>query len=200
MPSAITIMSGRPLHLIVGLGNPGSAYARSRHNIGFLVIDRLAGRFGLKLQAERFAAEIAMGAIADRAVMAVKPLSYMNRCGPAVAQIIRTYGIQCEDMIVVHDDIDLAYERLKIKEKGGDGGHNGVRSLIDAVGTDRLVRVRMGVGRPPADCGVVEFVLGEFGADQRATLDPFLETAVDAVSVILSEGTREAMSRFNRKA
>jgi PTH1 family peptidyl-tRNA hydrolase len=101
-------------------------------------------------------------------MLAAKPMAYMNRSGGPVSDIVQTYGIQCEDMVVIHDDIDLAYERLKIKEKGGDGGHNGLRSLIDALGTDDFVRVRMGVGRPEADIGVVEHVLGDFDAlDQR---------------------------------
>jgi PTH1 family peptidyl-tRNA hydrolase len=102
-------------------------------------------------------------------------------------------------MVVIHDDIDLAYERLKIKEKGGDGGHNGLRSLIDALGTDAFVRVRMGVGRPETDIGVVDYVLGEFDAKQRTTLEPFLSRGIAAAAVILSEGPKEAMNQFNRK-
>jgi PTH1 family peptidyl-tRNA hydrolase len=102
-------------------------------------------------------------------------------------------------MVVIHDDIDLAYERLKIKEKGGDGGHNGLRSLMDALGTDTFVRVRMGVGRPEADIGVVDYVLEAFSAEQRSILGRFLSQAVEAVEVILCEGAKEAMNRFNRK-
>jgi PTH1 family peptidyl-tRNA hydrolase len=116
-----------------------------------------------------------------------------------LSEIIRIYGIQCEDMVVIHDDIDLAYERLKIKEKGGDGGHNGLRSLIDALGTDQFVRVRMGVGRPEAGIGVVDYVLGDFDANQRTALEQFLSRAIEAVEVILCEGAKEAMNRFNRK-
>jgi PTH1 family peptidyl-tRNA hydrolase len=126
-------------------------------------------------------------------------MAYMNRSGGPVRDIVHHFGIQCEDVVVIHDDIDLAYERLKIKEKGGDGGHNGVRSLIDALGTDNFVRVRMGVGRPEADIGVVEYVLGDFDADQRPTLESFLSRAMEAVEVILCEGAKEAMNRFNKK-
>jgi PTH1 family peptidyl-tRNA hydrolase len=132
-------------------------------------------------------------------VLAAKPLAYMNRSGGPVGDIVGAHGIQCEDMVVIHDDIDLAYERLKIKEKGGDGGHNGLRSLIDALGTDDFVRVRMGVGRPEADIGVVDYVLGRFDANQRMTLEPFLSRAIEAVAAILCEGAKEAMNRFNRK-
>lgn len=200
MRLAVSVMFDKRRRLIVGLGNPGPAYANARHNIGFMAVDRLVATYGLTQRDEPVAAAIAAGAIGGIAVITAKPMAYMNRSGLPVREIIAAHGIQCEDTVVIHDDIDLAYERLKIKEKGGDGGHNGLRSLIDAVGTDRLVRVRMGVGRPAADCGVVEYVLGEFDAQQRLTLEPFLQRAVEAVAAILCEGAREAMIRFNRKS
>ena len=186
-------------HLIVGLGNPGPAYASTRHNIGFMVIDRLVREYGLTACSNRIYAQTAQGDIAGVPVLAAKPLAFMNRSGDPVGDIVRIYGIQCEDMVVIHDDIDLAYERLKIKEKGGDGGHNGLRSLIDALGTDDFTRVRMGVGRPEADIGVVDYVLGEFDANQRTILGPFLSRAIQAVAAILCEGAKDAMNQFNRK-
>jgi peptidyl-tRNA hydrolase, PTH1 family len=187
-------------HLIVGLGNPGPGYASTRHNIGFMAVDRLVREYRLTHYRSRINADIANGDISGVPVLVAKPLAYMNRAGGPVEDIIRTFGIQCEDMVVIHDDIDLVYERLKIKKKGGDGGHNGLRSLIDALGADDFVRVRMGVGRPETDIGVVDYVLGEFDANQRTTLEPFLSRAVEATLVILCEGAREAMSRFNRKS
>ena len=174
-------------------------YAATRHNIGFMVVDQLLRKFALTTCSHRSDAQIAEGVVAGVAVMTVKPLAFMNRSGAPVGDIVRTHGIQCEDMVVIHDDIDLAYERLKIKEKGGDGGHNGLRSLMDALGTDAFVRVRMGVGRPEADIGVVEYVLGAFTVDQCVTLERFLSQAVEAAAVILCEGAKEAMNRFNRK-
>ncbi|BBO71720.1 peptidyl-tRNA hydrolase [Desulfosarcina alkanivorans] len=186
-------------HLIVGLGNPGPAYAFTRHNIGFMVVDRLVRKCELASCGQRDDAVLHSGRIADIPVVAARPMTYMNRSGGPVGDIVRTHGIQFEDMVVIHDDIDLAYERLKIKEKGGDGGHNGLRSLIDALGTDDFVRVRMGVGRPEADIGVVDYVLGEFDASQRSTLEPFLSRAIEAARAILCEGAKEAMNRFNRK-
>ncbi|BBO92542.1 peptidyl-tRNA hydrolase [Desulfosarcina ovata subsp. ovata] len=164
-----------------------------------MVIDRLKDKYGLIARTSRIQAELAEGAIAGRMVMVAKPQAYMNRSGDPVGDIIRMYGLQCEDVVVIHDDIDLAYERLKIKEKGGDGGHNGLRSLADALGTAAFVRVRMGVGRPDAGIGVVDYVLGEFDADQRLTLERFLSQAVEAAEVILCQGAKEAMNRFNRK-
>jgi len=186
-------------HLIVGLGNPGTTYATTRHNIGFRVVDRLVQTYGLTTHRSRIEAELAAGNISGMSVLTAKPLAYMNRSGNPVAEIVRNYGIPCEDMVIIHDDIDLAYERLKIKEKGGDGGHNGLGSLIDALGTESFVRVRMGVGRPDAGIGVVEYVLGDFNARQRLTLEAFLSRAVEAVEVILCEGAKAAMNRFNRK-
>jgi PTH1 family peptidyl-tRNA hydrolase len=187
------------MHLIVGLGNPGLAYAATRHNIGFMVVDRLVRKHGLKSSHSWTNAEIAEGEIDGLTVLTVKPLAFMNRSGGPVGDIVRKQGIPCEDMVVIHDDIDLAYERLKIKEKGGDGGHNGLRSLTDALGTDAFIRVRMGVGRPDAGIGVVEYVLGVFDADQQPALEPFLSRAVEAVESILCVGAKEAMNRFNRK-
>ena len=185
--------------LIVGLGNPGPGYAATRHNIGFMAVDRLVRKYGLIACRSRINADIAEGDIAGVRVLAAKPMAYMNRSGDPVSNIVQTHGIQCEDMVVIHDDIDLAYERLKIKEKGGDGGHNGLRSLIDALGTDEFVRVRMGVGRPEGDIGVVDYVLDEFDANQRTMLEPFLSQAIEAAEAILCEGAKDAMNRFNRK-
>lgn len=192
-------MSPARKHLIVGLGNPGPAYAATRHNIGFMVVDRLVRKHELSVHRSLINAEIAEGEIADLPVMTAKPLTYMNRSGGPVGDIIRIQGIACEDVVVIHDDIDLAYERLKIKEKGGDGGHNGLRSLLDALGTDAFIRVRMGVGRPDAGIGVVDYVLGNLDADQRMNLAPFLSRAIEAVEAILCVGAKEAMNRFNRK-
>ena len=197
--TAVDMIPEKPTHLIVGLGNPGPTYAKTRHNIGFMAVDRLIRHYRLTAHSTRMQAEMACGEIFGNPVWVAKPMAYMNRSGGPVSEIARSYGVRCEDMVVIHDDIDLAYERLKIKEKGGDGGHNGLRSLIDALGTDQFVRVRMGVGRPEADIGVVEYVLGNFDADQRLTLNEFLSRAIGAVETILCEGAREAMNRFNKK-
>ena len=186
-------------HLIIGLGNPGPVYANTRHNIGFMAVDQLVRHYRLNDLGSRLNAQLFSGEIAGIQVLAAKPMAYMNRSGEPVTNIIRTYELYREDMVVIHDDIDLAYERLKIKEKGGDGGHNGLRSLTDALGTDDFVRVRMGVGRPEADIGVVDYVLGEFDDNQYLTLERFLSQAIEAAEVILCKGAKEAMNRFNRK-
>jgi PTH1 family peptidyl-tRNA hydrolase len=185
--------------LIVGLGNPGSRYALTRHNIGFQVVDRIVEKYRLVAVKSPIQADITEGKIAGASVLAARPLAYMNRSGGPVRDLLQNRGIPRGDMVVIHDDIDLAYERLKIKEKGGDGGHNGLRSLMDALGTDQFARVRLGVGRPETDIGVVEYVLGDFDADQRARLNAFLSQAIAAVETILCEGAKEAMNRFNKK-
>ena len=197
--AAIQAMSEKKQHLIVGLGNPGPAYASTRHNIGFMVIDRLVQAHALHRLHQPFNALLTEGTVAGVPVLTVRPLAYMNRSGGPVNEISQAYALRCEDMVVIHDDIDLAYGRLKIKQKGGDGGHNGLRSLIDALGTAAFTRVRMGVGRPCPGIGVVDYVLGEFDAEQRQTLERFLSQAAAAVEVILCEGAKEAMNRFNRK-
>ena len=196
---AIAAMADIRQFLIIGLGNPGPTYAMTRHNIGFMTVDRIIQKYALVALSNSIDARISQGKISGVSVLAAKPMAYMNRSGGPVADILRTFRIQCEDMVVIHDDIDLAYERLKIKEKGGDGGHNGLRSLIDALGTDDFVRVRMGVGRPEAHIGVVDYVLGEFDAHQHLTLERFLSQALEAAEVILCEGAKVAMNRFNRK-
>jgi PTH1 family peptidyl-tRNA hydrolase len=193
------MMPEKRKHLIIGLGNPGPVYANTRHNIGFMAVDRLVRHYGLTDLGSRLNAQLFSGEIAGIQVLAAKPMAYMNRSGEPVTNIIRTYGLYREDMVVIHDDIDLAYERLKIKEKGGDGGHNGLRSLTDALGTDAFVRVRRGVGRPEADIGVVDYVLGEFDDNQYLTIERFLSQAIEAAEVILCNGAKEAMNRFNRK-
>lgn len=172
----------------------------TRHNIGFMVVDRLIEKCGLINENSEINARIARGEIEGHPVLVAKPLSFMNRSGGPVGDILKTYGISIEDMVVIHDDIDLDYTRIKIKEKGGDGGHNGLKSLTDALGTNVFNRVRMGVGRPAADSGVVDYVLGNFDAMQKDALEHFLSRAVEAAVAVLCVGAKEAMNRFNRKA
>ena len=172
----------------------------TRHNIGFMVVDRLIEKWGLINEDSEINAQIARGALEGHPVLVAKPLSYMNRSGGPVGKIVQSYGISTEDMVVIHDDIDLDYARIKIKEKGGDGGHNGLKSLVDALGTNGFIRVRMGVGRPAVDSGVVDHVLSDFDSTQKEALEHFLSRAVEAVIAILRLGTKEAMNRFNRKS
>lgn len=185
------------VHLVAGLGNPGADYTGTRHNAGFLVVDALAAGFSVALNKNKFNVVFGRGAIRSRDVILAKPQAYMNRSGPPVRQLADYFRISYRDILIVHDDIDLVFGRLKIKEKGGDGGHNGVRSLIDALGDDAFTRLRMGVGRSEKDQAVTDHVLGRFSPDEKHMLQRIIERARDAVVTILCEGAKEGMNRFN---
>jgi PTH1 family peptidyl-tRNA hydrolase len=185
--------------LIVGLGNPGIQYEHTRHNAGFMVLDKLARDFGIAIEKNKFDVRYARSTIEDHAVMLAKPMAFMNRSGPPVQKLAAYFKIPSEDMVVVHDDIDLAFGRLKIKEKGGHGGHKGLKSIIHAVGAGEFVRLRIGVGRSGSGSSVTDHVLGAFSAEEAKLLGPIVKQARDAVVLILTEGTKAGMNRFNRK-
>ena len=184
--------------LIAGLGNPGRAYENTRHNAGFLAVDRLAAANDIPIQKQKFNVLFNVGRIGGHRVLLAKPQNYMNRSGPPLYALANFYKIPLQAMIVVHDDIDLAFERLKIKEKGGDGGHKGIRSIINAFGADQFVRVRMGVGRPEGEIDVVGHVLDAFTPLEKQALDKLLERTCEAVVTVLTKGILEGMNRFNR--
>ena len=192
-------MPQKRVRLVVGLGNPGNTYKRTRHNVGFMVLDQIAEDFSIALVKHKFDTVFGRGSIDGVEVVLAKPMAFMNRSGPQVQQIAGYYRILSEDMLVVHDDIDLAFGRIKIKEKGGDGGHKGVRSIIDAFGGGNFVRLRIGVGRPEAGISAADHVLGRFKSDENKVLDQIITAARDAVVTILCKGAKEGMDRFNDK-
>jgi PTH1 family peptidyl-tRNA hydrolase len=183
--------------LVVGLGNPGNRYRNTRHNVGFMTIESLAATWGILLAEEKFQARFGRGKIAGIAAILAEPLGYMNRSGPPVRQLADYFRITSDSLLVVHDDIDLAFGRLKLKEKGGHGGHNGVRSLMEAFGGGNFVRLRIGIGRSATDGSVTDHVLGRYRKEERKLLDPILDSAREAVAVVLTEGLAVAMNRFN---
>lgn len=187
------------VRLVVGLGNPGNTYQRTRHNVGFMVLDQIAEAFSIALVKQKFDTVFGRGSIDGVEVVLAKPMAFMNRSGPQVQKIARYYRILSEDMLVVHDDIDLAFGRIKIKEKGGDGGHKGVRSIIDAFGGGDFVRLRIGVGRPEAGISAADYVLGKFSLKEKKVLHRIITEARDAVVTILCKGAKEGMDRFNDK-
>ena len=187
------------MRLIVGLGNPGAQYENTRHNVGFMVVDKLVGEFGVSVAKNKFEVRYGRGAIEGQAVMLAKPMAFMNRSGWPVQKLATYFKINSKDLIVIHDDIDLAFGRLKIKEKGGHGGHKGLKSIIQAVGDDAFVRVRIGVGRSETGSSVSNHVLGPFYDDESTFLDAILTRARDAVVTILTEGPKAGMNRFNEK-
>jgi PTH1 family peptidyl-tRNA hydrolase len=192
-------MPSQRLSLVVGLGNPGAAYANTRHNAGFMVADELSGKFDIGFDKRKFDMVFGRGHIEREPVVLAKPMAFMNRSGPPVRMLADFFKIPSEAVLVIHDDIDLAFGRLKIKEKGGHAGHNGIRSLIDAFGRDDFVRLRIGVGRSGFDISVSDHVLSKFSGEENVSLDQIITTARDAVVTILCKGTKAGMNQFNQK-
>ncbi len=194
-------MSQKRLYLVAGLGNPGNTYAMTRHNAGFMVVDKIADSFSIPFEKRKFDVLFGRGFIEGIEVILVKPLTFMNRSGPPVQKIAKYFRIPCKDILVIHDDIDLDFGRLQIKEQGGHGGHNGIRSLIEVFGGGDFVRFRIGVGRgigcSRAGGNAVDHVLGRFNANEMAILGRIITRAQDAIVTTLCRGTREAMNDFN---
>jgi peptidyl-tRNA hydrolase, PTH1 family len=184
--------------MIVGLGNPGPRYSKTRHNIGFEVIDAISREFVISLKMDPANARIGEGRIQGRQVVLVQPMAYMNLSGNPVCQLAQSFGLSCEDMLIVHDDMDLAFGRIKIKEKGGSGGHNGIQSLIDAFGGGDFVRLRMGIGRPEAGMNAADYVLSSFTSEESKRVDSIISRARDAAVTVLCNGAKEGMNLFNR--
>ena len=190
-------MPEQRVYLVAGLGNPGPSYAHTRHNAGFMVIDALGARFQIPVQRTKFNVIYGRGTIKGVDVLLAKPQAFMNRSGPPLRQLADYFRIQREAMVIIHDDIDLAFNRLKIKEKGGDGGHKGIKSLIQAFGGDQFARLRVGVGRSHTRGDVVDHVLGQFSHDEQSALEETLQKATEAIATILSRGTKDGMNRYN---
>ena len=182
----------------MGLGNPGSKYSATRHNIGFRVIDHLAEMHGMSVTRSRFDALYDKGRVEGRELILVKPQSFMNLSGNPVRALADYFNIEPSEILVIYDDIDLEFGRMKIVSKGGHGGHNGVRSLINVLKDKGFARLRMGVGRPDPRIDVSDWVLGKFSSSDVADLDPFLQRAGDAASTILIKGLTIGMNEFNR--
>jgi PTH1 family peptidyl-tRNA hydrolase len=191
--------AGPRLRLIAGLGNPGTKYAATRHNMGFKVVDRLAAEFGIDIAREKFNAEFGRGRVKGVDVVLAKPMAYMNLSGPPVRSLAEFFRISVQEVLVIHDDIDLEYGRIKIKEKGGHGGHNGIRSLITAFSANDFTRLRVGIGRSDAETPVADYVLDQFTRAEAAELPDIIDRARDAVVTILCKGTKIGMNQFNIK-
>ncbi len=184
--------------LVVGLGNPGENYARTRHNLGFLVADLLAARLGAKFKAhKRSGAEISTGRLAGRSVVLAKPRCYMNESGRQVGPLAKFYSVPPADIIIVHDELDLEFGRIRLKLGGGEGGHNGVRSVAAALGTKDFQRVRIGIGRPPGRKDPAAFVLEPFSASERAEVPTICEQAADATELLIELGLEPAQNRVH---
>lgn len=184
------------MHLLVGLGNPGARYAKTRHNVGFLVVERLASRAGTSVERKLYGALVGEGALAGRKVMFAMPQQYMNVSGQAVASIAGFYKIPPADVVVVHDDMDLPFGRLRVRVGGGHGGHNGLRDIVRLLGPE-FVRVKFGVGRPPEGWDPADYVLAAWTTEEAAHLDDRVEVAADAMESIVRDGVTRTMNTFN---
>lgn len=188
------------MKLIVGLGNPGVRFRFNRHNIGFLVIDRLAQQYNIDLSAKKFNAHVGKGRIADVAVLLVKPQDYMNRSGLSVKKLFDYFKLKnIEDVIVVHDDLDLSFNTLRLKAGGGHGGHKGLMSVMDCLGSEAFLRVRVGIDKPEEKSMVERYVLSSFSESEMEMIPIVIKTAVDAIGKIISSDIQTAMNMYNGK-
>jgi PTH1 family peptidyl-tRNA hydrolase len=185
------------MKLICGLGNPGRAYAKHRHNIGFKVVDELAKRHDVAVEKKAFGAKIGSGSLSKGPVIFAKPQTFMNLSGTAVSPLFGYYRCSLEDLIVVHDDIDLEVGRIKIAKGSGHGGHNGVKSIIDELGRNDFYRVRVGVGRPPEGMDPADYVLNPFTKEDAAKLEEMVAQAADAVEILIEKGLQLAQQKFH---
>lgn len=186
------LLETRPRWAFVGLGNPGFSYRHTRHNVGFMVVDELARRWRLRFKVNRPWSSVAIG----REIILVKPLTFMNASGKAVTQVAGYFGIQTESIVVIHDDADLRLGQLRIRPGGGDGGHRGVRSIIQELGCDRFPRVRIGIGRPP-DTDLVTYVLTRFTKQELGLIRPAIQKAADACCYLLKASIDQVMNKYN---
>ncbi len=190
-------MMKKETYLVAGLGNPGREYAKTRHNIGFMVLEKLSDRFSIPLSKKKFDTVFGRGTIGGVDVVLAMPVSYMNRSGPPLQKLANFFSIPRENILVVHDDIDLAFARLKIRGEGGHGGHNGIRSIIGAFGNGEFMRLRVGVGRPAGGTEVTGHVLGKFSRGESGELEELVDRSADAAETIVVDGIVKGMNRFN---
>ena len=181
--------------LVVGLGNPGPNYAKTRHNLGFMVADLLAERIGSGFKVhKKSGAEVTTGRLGGRAVVLAKPRAYMNESGRQVGPLAKFYSVPPADVVVLHDELDIDFGRIRLKLGGGEGGHNGLRSVAAALGTKDFQRVRIGVGRPPGRKDPAAYVLENFSAVERPEVPTICEQAADAVELLLAQGLEAAQN------
>lgn len=184
-------------YLIIGLGNPGREYEMTRHNIGFLAVDRLAKRWGVEVSKYKFKALLGEYRKPREKVVLVKPQTYMNLSGNAVRSFIQFYKSQNEQVLVIFDDLDLPFGSIRIRKSGGSSGQKGMKSIIEQLGTEEFPRIRVGIGRPPGKMDSVDFILNKFRNSESTDLDFILDQCADAVECFIKDGIETAMNRFN---
>lgn len=185
--------------LIVGLGNPGPTYAATRHNVGYMVADVIVGRTGGRFKKQSAAnSDVVEGRLAGERVVVGRPRSYMNETGGPVSALVKYYNVPVENLIVIHDELDIDFGALRLKQGGGDNGHNGLKSIRQSVGSGDFYRVRVGIGRPQGRQQVTDFVLKPYSSTERKELPVYLEEAADSVESLITVGLSQSQSLFNR--
>jgi peptidyl-tRNA hydrolase, PTH1 family len=186
--------------LVVGLGNPGKEYAANRHNVGFMVADLLASRIGAKFgRSKRSHADVAEGRLGfgGPKLILAKPLTFMNLSGAPVSQLAQFFKVPLENVIAVHDELDVPFGQVRVKRGGGEGGHNGLRSMSKSLATKEYARVRFGIGRPPGRQDPADYVLSDFGPAERKELDFLVDRAADVVEAVVAEGVEWAQNKYH---
>lgn len=184
--------------LVVGLGNPGAQYAKTRHNLGFMVADVLAARMGAPFKVhKRSGAEIVTGRLGHRPIVLAKPRCFMNESGRQVGPLAKFYSVNAGDVIVIHDELDIDFGTIRLKIGGGEGGHNGLRSVANALGTKEFQRVRIGIGRPPGRKDPAAFVLENFGSTERPEVPVICEQGADACELLVEVGLEAAQNQLH---
>ncbi len=192
------------MKLVVGLGNPGKEYAHNRHNVGFRCINHLAKLHAINVKQRQCQSQVGMGTISGTKILLAKPKTFVNRSGDAIKQLMRKHGIAADDLIVIHDDLDLPLGKIRIRNKGSAGGHRGINSIISALGSPDFCRIKIGIGRPAEEQStdrdteaVVGHVLSDFSPEEEQLVKPAITSAAEAVECIIAEGITAAMNKFN---
>lgn len=185
------------MKLIVGLGNPGKQYDKTRHNIGFDVIDYLSESYSIPLDKAKFKGMFGVGNIAGEKIILLKPLTYMNLSGESIRPIMDYYDIESEDLVVIYDDLDLPVGKVRLRQKGSSGGHNGIKSTIQHVGTEKFNRIRVGIDRPKNGMKVTDYVLGKFTKEEMETLETIIKKCSDACAEWAKEPFLQVMNKYN---
>ncbi|MBM6828652.1 aminoacyl-tRNA hydrolase [Anaerotignum lactatifermentans] len=185
--------------VVAGLGNPGREYAETKHNVGFMVIDRLAEKYNINVTKFKNKALIGDGTIGGRRVLLVKPQTFMNLSGESIREIVNFYKIPQDRFVVIFDDTSLPEGQIRLREKGSHGGHNGIRNIIQQMGTDVFWRIKVGIGEKPNGWDLADYVLAKFDKDALPLMETGMDKAVQAVELILSRGMQDAMNRMNQR-
>ena len=187
------------MYIIAGLGNPGSKYEKTRHNVGFQVIDRLASKYHIDMNTKKHKAICGTGVIEGVKVLLVKPQTFMNLSGESIREAVDYYKIDPEDIIVIYDDISLEPGQLRIRLKGSAGGHNGIKNIIAHLGTQEFPRIKVGVGAKPPKMDLADYVLSRFGAEEQKIMDEAFGEAAEAAVMMMTTGAERAMNHYNAK-